>query len=47
MIQSARRNQLGQVDTVADLQGIYRAGNVDLVQPFPNFADFNVLSENF
>lgn len=47
MIQSARRNQLGQVDTVADTQGVYRAGNVDLVQPFPQLYDFNTLSENF
>lgn len=47
MIQSPRRNQLKEVDVVADLQGIYRAGNVDLVQPFPGFADFNLLSENF
>jgi hypothetical protein len=47
MIQSPRRNQLGIVEPVADAQGIFRAGNVDLVQPFPNFADFNLLSENF
>ena len=47
MIQSARRNQLGIVEPVADAQGIFRADKVDLVQPFPNFADFNLLSENF
>jgi hypothetical protein len=47
MIQSPRRNQLGIVEPVADAQGIFRADKVDLVQPFPNFADFNLLSENF
>lgn len=47
MIQSPRRNQLGQVQTTADAQGVYRADFVDLVQPFPGFANFNLLSENF
>ena len=47
MIQSPRRNQLGQVQKELDNQGIWRAAWVDLVQPFAGFADFNLLSENF
>ncbi len=47
MLQSPRRNQLGQVQTNADAQGVFRAEFVDLVQPFPGFANFNLLSENF
>lgn len=47
MIQSTRRNQLKEIQTVADAQSIHRAEFVDLVQPFPGFADFNLLSENF
>jgi hypothetical protein len=47
MIQSPRRNQLGQVQCTADAQSVFRADYVDLVQPFPGFANFNLLSENF
>lgn len=47
MIQSPRRNQLGNVQTSPDTEGLDRATWVDLVQPFPGFADFNLLSENF
>lgn len=47
MIQSPRRNQLGQVQCNADAQAVFRAEFVDLVQPFPGFANFNLLSENF
>ena len=47
MQQSPRRNQLKEIQTVADAQSIHRAEFVDLVQPFFGFADFNLLSENF
>lgn len=47
MLQSARKNQLGLVQCVPDAQAIWRAEWVDLVQPFPGFANFNLLSENF
>lgn len=47
MLQSPRRNQLGAVQSAPDTDGVWRATWVDLVQPFPGFADFNLLSENF
>lgn len=47
MQQSPRRNQLKEIMTTPDNDGIHRAEFVDLVQPFPGFADFNLLSENF
>jgi hypothetical protein len=47
MIQSPKRNQLGQVETAVDAQTVHRASHVDLVQPFPTFANFNLLSDNF
>lgn len=47
MLQSPRRNQTGAVQIAPDPQGVYRAEFVELVQPFPGFADFNLLSENF
>ena len=30
-----------------DTSGLFRAGTVRWVQPFPEFANFNLLSENF
>jgi hypothetical protein len=47
MLQSARRNQLGKVETSPDAQQVHRASNVEYIQPFPSFYDFNTLSENF
>lgn len=47
MLQSPRRNQTGMPQTAPDPQGVWRASHVELVQPFPGFADFNLLSENF
>jgi hypothetical protein len=46
MLQSAVRNQLGKVQT-APYTLIHRASNVEYVQPFPSFYNFNTLSENF
>lgn len=47
MLQSPRRNQTGEVDYGPDAQQNQRATFVRLIQPFPGFADFNLLSENF
>lgn len=47
MLQSPRRNQTGEVDYAPDAQQNQRATFVRLIQPFPGFADFNLLSENF
>ena len=47
MLQSAHKNQLGRVNIEPDAQGVQRATKVELVQPFPQFANFNLLSENF
>lgn len=47
MLQSPKRNQTGEVMYSPDTQGNQRASFVTLIQPFPGFADFNLLSENF
>lgn len=47
MLQSPKRNQTGEVMYSPDTQGNQRATFVTLIQPFPGFADFNLLSENF
>ena len=47
MLQSPRLNQLKKPELERDNQGVYRAKWVDLVQPFPQLANFNLLSENF
>jgi hypothetical protein len=47
MLQRAKRNQTGEVIYGPDAQQNQRATVVTLIQPFPGFADFNLLSENF
>lgn len=46
LIQTALRNPEGEVIT-QNVNGAWRAKDVLFIQPFPDFGDFNALSENF
>lgn len=47
MIQVADKKANGDPFLALDTNGVFRAGTVRWVQPFPEFANFNILSENF
>lgn len=47
MIQVADKKANGDPFLTLDTSGLFRAGTVRWVQPFPEFANFNLLSENF